>query len=348
MIKPSKHGNKYRIRWIDASGKRVSQSFETEEEALIVGNYNAFMAKKNGSKPLSEVNGKRFRELAEYWIEKRLPLKKRSKDDLSILRKHLLPEFENMGLNEITFEDISSLTNKLHKTLSSKSVYNVLTMFRAMLNLAKDLNWINRVPKFELPKKQSFSSKYSYLKTQGEIDRFLKTSKGEDKMVFALYATAVYTGLRQGELSALTWNDIDLNKRLISVSKSFYTTTKSGRARFAPILNPLEKILKDYRKYKIGELVFPNQAGAMHRNSSRVFKNIFHRVLHKAGFEKNPIGKRYITFHDLRHTFASHWVMNGGDVFKLKEILGHSSIEQTMRYSHLNPTAFESDYARLN
>ena len=60
-------------------------------------------------------------------------------------------------------------------------------------------------------------------------------------------------------------------------------------------------------------------------------------------------GKRrwHITFHGLRHTFASHWVMHGGDLFKLQKLLGHSTIEMTLRYSHLAPDAFVMDYGRL-
>ncbi len=84
--------------------------------------------------------------------------------------------------------------------------------------------------------------------------------------------------------------------------------------------------------------------------SARVFQEIFHRVLDAAGFpkvEKNGKPRRYIVFHDLRHTFASHWVMNGGDIFKLQKILGHKDVTMTMRYSHLSPAAFATDLGRL-
>jgi site-specific recombinase XerC len=63
--------------------------------------------------------------------------------------------------------------------------------------------------------------------------------------------------------------------------------------------------------------------------------------------EKNGKPRRYIVFHDLRHTFASHWVMGGGDVFKLQKILGHKDIKMTMRYAHLAPTAYAADFGRL-
>ena len=57
--------------------------------------------------------------------------------------------------------------------------------------------------------------------------------------------------------------------------------------------------------------------------------------------------KHYIVFHDLRHTFASHWMSKGGDLFRLQRILGHKSPTMTNRYAHLAPEAYVTDYARL-
>lgn len=89
----------------------------------------------------------------------------------------------------------------------------------------------------------------------------------------------------------------------------------------------------------------------MHADSSaRIFQDVLHRVLERAGFEEEERDgqrRRYITFHGLRHTFASHWMMRGGDLFKLQKILGHKSVQMTQRYAHLAPTAFATDYARL-
>jgi Phage integrase family len=54
-----------------------------------------------------------------------------------------------------------------------------------------------------------------------------------------------------------------------------------------------------------------------------------------------------MVFHDLRHSFASHWVARGGDLFKLQKILGHKTVQMTMRYAHLAPAAFRDDWNRL-
>ncbi len=89
---------------------------------------------------------------------------------------------------------------------------------------------------------------------------------------------------------------------------------------------------------------------SMFDRSARVFQETLHRVLKRAGFpmiEREGMERRYIRFHDLRHTFASHWVMKGGDLFKLQKILGHKTVQMTMRYAHLAPHAFSEDFQRF-
>ena len=99
-----------------------------------------------------------------------------------------------------------------------------------------------------------------------------------------------------------------------------------------------------------GDVVFPNQGGRMQGRCARLYQEIFHRVLDEAKFEmveRSGKKRRYIRFHDLRHSFASHWMAGGGDLFRLQKILGHKTVQMTMRYAHLAPDAFTGDYGRL-
>ena len=84
--------------------------------------------------------------------------------------------------------------------------------------------------------------------------------------------------------------------------------------------------------------------------AARVFQEVLHRVLDSAGFpktERDGKVRRYIVLHSLRHTFATRWVLRGGDIFKLQKILGHQSIQMTMMYAHLAPEAFAADLDRF-
>ena len=116
------------------------------------------------------------------------------------------------------------------------------------------------------------------------------------------------------------------------------------------VLDALLPVLREWRLKHPGRLVFTNTAGTMFAPSARVFQEVLHRVLRAAKFPRvQRLGRvrPYVRFHDLRHTFASHWVMKGGDLFKLQKILGHQSVQMTMRYAHLAPDAFKDDYARF-
>ena len=88
--------------------------------------------------------------------------------------------------------------------------------------------WIARVPKLNKPKVALFSTDYGWLRNDDELARFLRAAHAEGEAVYVLYATAAYTGLRAGELAALEWPDVDLERRLITVQRSFLGPTKSG------------------------------------------------------------------------------------------------------------------------
>ena len=198
-----------------------------------------------------------------------------------------------------------------------------------MLNAAVELHWLITKPRIKKPKTNMFSKEYRFLRHQNEIDRFLAAAFEEGEDIYDLYATATYTGMRQGELAGLRWQDVSFDRRQIIIQESFDGTTKGDQVRYAPILDCLLPILERRRLRSPGILVFPNEAGNMHQPSARIFQETLHRILEGARFPKlQHKGKerRYICFHDLRHTFASHWMMNGGDIFKLQKILGHKSM----------------------
>jgi integrase len=127
-----------------------------------------------------------------------------------------------------------------------------------------------------------------------------------------------------------------MTNRLITVQRSFDKPPKSGHVRHVPILDVLYPTLRVWRLKNKNDLVFPNEAGNMHTPSPRIVQDTFPAVLRAAELPK-------MRFHDLRHTFASHWVMKGGDLFKLQKILGHADQQMVQRYAHLAPEAFGAD-----
>ncbi len=355
MARPTRHGKKWRIRWVDETGNRRSEvhdTFEKAQAALAEHQSNAAARKRGDLRP--RCPDRTFGDLCDWWLRVRAPLKRSRRDDESMIRRHLRPHFGALRLRDFMSEHAATYqAAKLVGGLSPKTVSNHLTLLSAMLiAAANDLNWLHTPPKIQKPRIHTDTYAYRYLKTKQEVARFLTASRPERPLVYMLYRTALTTGLRAGELSALTWTDVNLDTRLITVAHSYErnAVTKSGRIRYVPILDPLFETLTQWKRHNHSDIVFPNASGRHHKPSSRIFQERLQAVLARANFpmvELNGKPARYITFHGLRHTFASHWVMQGGSVAKLQKILGHASMEMTLRYAHLSPDLYKEDHDRL-
>ncbi len=342
-----KSGN-YQVKWDDHTGKRRSATFPTHNLARAgLAKRQADTAAVRSGLAAAPPPRKTFDDLAAAWPTVTAD-KRSAKFDASRLRVHLMPTFKGVALTDINDERIIAFSAAL-RALSPQTKKHVLVLLSAMLKHAHRIGWIHRVPLIDMPRIGGMDRNFCYLRTFDEVRRFLAAALEDDEKCYVLYATAVLTGMRQGELAALTWDRVDLDRQLITVDRSFTGPTKSGKVRWVPIVDELLPVLRQWRLKCPLPIVFPNQKGEMHHPKDRVFAEQFHRVLDRAGFER-PKGRQrhYVRFHDLRHTFASHFAMRGGDMFRLQKILGHGSIDQTMRYAHLTPEAFAADRGRFS
>jgi integrase len=349
--RPIKHGKGFRIRWLDQQGVRRSKTVHVDyKSACLVQRQleNEAEEIRRGLR-LAPTEPRSFDQLCDHYLKFYSAEKRNWRADHTNIARHLRPHFGRHKLHEIGEEHLSEYRmSKRH--LSKKTLHTHLTLLGTMLRVAQDKNWLLKLPKIKKPKIVLLEQDFHYLRTDDEIRRFLVAAKEEHRVGYYLYATAIYTGLREGELAGLRRDDIDLERNLIMLRGSYDGPTKNCEARPVPILKILRPLLLEWLLINPGPVVFPNEHGTMLGRSARLFQEVFHRVLKRAGFpEEVKDGRtyRYITFHDLRHTFASHWMMKGGDIFKLQKILGHKTVQMTMRYSHLSPHAYDTDYDRF-
>jgi len=231
--------------------------------------------------------------------------------------RHLEAFFRNKYLYEITPLDIEKFKIERLKVVGKNSVNKNLECLRAMFNKAREwrlfdgANPVHNRQFFKLENKR-----LRYLEKE-EIVRLLSCCDGHLKDIIEF---AINTGMRQGEIFNLKWDDIDLNAGLIHLLK-----TKSGYAREVPMNENVRDVLERVKRPRGAEYVFSSYQNKPFDNVKRSFKT----ALKKAGIEN-------FRFHDLRHTFASHLVMKGVDLLTVKELLGHKTIEMTLRYSHLS------------
>jgi integrase len=166
-----------------------------------------------------------------------------------------------------------------------------------------------------------------------EKDAVAKNLSHGNRWLLDAIEFALGTGLRRGELCALRWAAIDLEFGMITVQATKDFSPKSGRERRVPLVGRARKVVERLRADGAvdGELVFRGATGGPMGENYLSQRFRFYR--RQAGI---PEG---ISFHSLRHTFASWFVQRGGDLYRLKEIMGHADIKTTLKYASLSPDA---------
>jgi integrase len=137
-----------------------------------------------------------------------------------------------------------------------------------------------------------------------------------------LVLIALTTGMRIAEIFALTWSDILYRERLIAVRSKL----KGGKIRYVPLTAELGAEIQRYPAVIGEDRIFPPKRRT--KGKRQRVEGSFETVLQLAGIAN-------FRFHDLRHSFASWFMMNGGDLYELAKILGHSNIKMTERYAKL-------------
>ena len=144
-----------------------------------------------------------------------------------------------------------------------------------------------------------------------------------DKHIKPIVITALNTGMRKGEILSLKWDNVDLKHGFILLDK-----TKNGERREIPINETLRATLTGLvRRLDLPYVFFNPETEKAYTNIPRSFNSALRRASIKD-----------FTFHDLRHTFASHLVMAGVDLTTIRELLGHKTLTMTLRYAHLAPS----------
>lgn len=256
-----------------------------------------------------------------------------------ILKHHLLPAFGEMRLNQIKMHEIETLKAALiGKGLSRKWVNNIIACLGKLLRYAHEIELLDVVPRIKLLKLDP--QQFDFF-TFEEYARLLEGMKG-DPQRYALMLTGGEAGLREGEMMALKWSDVDFVAGTLSVKRSSWRgivgTTKGGRERKIPLTKRLSSALKALRHLR-SEWVFCYENGKPLTASS---------INSAVRYACKRAGLRTVGSHTLRHTFCSHLAMRGAAPKAVQELAGHSTLSMTLRYMHLAPSALREAIELLN
>ena len=253
--------------------------------------------------------------------------------------KHILPQFGTMIVDDISPSDIYAFIDKKQEEgLSNRYISDIIILMKSIYKFAVNTYQIsNPISGISLPKKKNVEIKLLNQNEQEKLQKYISINQNPTTLGIAL---AMSTGVRIGELAALQWEDVDLEKRILTVKKTIQriqcsnekaktkliiTDPKSESSkRKIPIPECMIDFLDKYKGKKHEYLLSGNEKPVEPRTMQYRFSTILKNA-------KLPS----VHFHSLRHLFASNCVKLGFDIKALSELLGHSSVEITLnRYVH--------------
>ncbi len=236
-------------------------------------------------------------------------------DEIKI--KNLKRYFSRKYLYEITPLDIEKYKSERIKKVSVATVNRDLACMKSMFNRAIEWKKAKDNPVRQVKLFRENNQRLRYLEKE-EIETLLANCHNYLKPIVIV---AINTGMRKSEILKLKWHDIDFRRDI-----AYLYNTKNGEKREVPMNAEVKTSLIKVRKHPQSPYIFCNKVG----KSFGDIKKSFLTALTNSGIIN-------FHFHDLRHTFASHLVMSGVDLNTVRELLGHKSIQMTLRYSHLSP-----------
>lgn len=181
--------------------------------------------------------------------------------------------------------------------------------------------------------------------TREQMGRFLDLAKRDSPHHYPMIATALYAGLRYGELQHLEWEDVDFEANVVWVRPKEGWAPKNKKARMVPLHPDLKKILKSLQARASNSVCFQTPPDAL-RNPGAAYRTDPRAQILRRLFSAVGIEGRGRSWHALRHTFASNLVQQGVSVYKVCEWLGHADVRTTQIYAHLTQ-GFDRDITRL-
>ena len=276
----------------------------------------------------------------------------------SVVRDMLIPMFGTLRMRDIRTHHVQQFIQYLYNDrprgdgaeghIAPATVKRYTTVLRSILTLAYKMEYIDEdvgvsrrieFPKADTPEVEAF--------TMEEVTDILQAAESEPLQIRALVEVALFTGLRRGEIVGLKWEDVDLDKRLLSVKRSIYKPKDQKALEKAPkskcsirtIAIP-ERLCDTLRAYKDHQDRHASFMGHAWQNLGYIFTE-------EDGYVMNPhtptkqFSKflkrhniRHLKFHGLRHTSATMLLANGCDIKTVSVRLGHSDIETTNIYVH--------------
>lgn len=332
-----KRGKRWYVDYRDpVTGKRVRKSVGTREAHAtnVLAKIQTDIVEKRYFEPKKEAPRVPLEQFGQEYVA----WAKTNRASWEAIEDHVRRAtlfFKDKALDEVTPLEIEHyktwLTEKISertgKRLSPRSVLYSLAVLKGMYT--KAVKWgkaqSNPVKQVDMPRVNNMRDRFL---DGREIQALLKVCEEGPSYLRPLAVVALGTGMRLGELLSLRFADVDYGKGLIRVREA-----KSGEGRTLPMNDEVREAIRSCMA--IEGILKPNDGHVFTYRGKRL-GNVhasYGKALAAAGLKAGDV-----TFHTLRHTFASHLASSGSvDLLVLKELLGHKTLAMTVRYAHLFP-----------
>ena len=293
---------------------------------------------------LKRKKGYCFKDILDLWLQTKENVKVQTKQKYeTTIKTYLDNDIGHILLKKLTDDDINNLFISLQNNNVSISIQKTLLyIIKSTLKLASKNKYCEKIEIDNLKIKQPIK-KINVLSKEEQIklEKYLKEKINIRKTCLLL---CLYTGLRIGEVCGLKWEDINFSNKTLEVKRTIQrirndnqnndnktilieSTPKSDTSkRIVPIPDFIVELLSEFKNDKSYYLL----SNSLKLYDPRQFRIFFERTL-------NNVGIKHINFHTLRHTFATRSIESKMDIKTLSEILGHASIEITLKL-YVHPT----------
>ncbi|MCF8125284.1 MAG: site-specific integrase [Desulfotignum sp.] len=253
------------------------------------------------------------------------------KNESGLYRNWIEPDLTNIPIKDVSPFHLEKIKAKMAKAgRAPRSIEYVLAIIRQVFNYAKRTDLFagdNPVSKVKIPRTDNRRVRFL---THDEADTLLTSLMKKSKQVHDMALMSLHTGARAGEIFCLTWGCVDLE-----ASTMLLKDTKNTMSRTAFMTAAVKDMLDGIKPDNAGrdDLVFPGVGGVKIEKMSKTFPRVAADLFNQG--VDDP--RQRVFFHTLRHTYASWLVMEGVDLYRVKELLGHKDLTMTQRYSHLAP-----------
>lgn len=280
----------------------------------------------------------------DFFTHTYLPQAKADKKDSTAKREEgFLTNWLRMVIGNLPLKEVSSFhLEKLKKTMSEggqspRSIEYALAVIRQVFNMARRMGlYEGESPTANVKKPKVDNGRMRFL-TKSEAKRLLEALARKSTDVHDMTLLSLHAGLRFGEIASLTWQDVDLDKGILTIRDA-----KAG-SRYAFLTEQAAIMLRGRPQGKLSNFVFPKKGiqkkGIKKKGSIKLDKisHTFFRAVDDLALNKGIDDHRlHVCFHTCRHTYASWLIEHGQDLYTVQKLLGHKTNKMTQRYAHLS------------